>query len=59
MTKPAYRQRIALSKANLETEIRNAVAKISHRPIVEIVQIVNERCRTSVDPDFIRQLVGR
>ena len=55
----AYKNRIKLSKEHLDIEIRNVGAKVSHRPIAEIVQIVNERCRTAVDPAYIRQLVGR
>ena len=54
----SYKKRIALSKEHLDIEIRNVVRTVSHRPMAEVVQIVNERCHTAVDPDYIRKLLA-
>lgn len=52
------RKSVALSKANLETEMRNVVKKVAHRPFAEVMQILRERQGVPADPDFVRSLLA-
>lgn len=51
-----YKERIAASKARLENEIRNSIPKVCHHPFEDVVTIINERCKTSVDRTFAREI---
>lgn len=50
------RQSIAASKARLENEIRNLVPKVKHHPIADVKVMIDQRCKTSVDINFLREL---
>ena len=52
----AYKDRIKASKARLENEIRNSIPTICHHPFDDVVTIINQRCCTSVNRDFAREL---
>ncbi len=52
-----YRQTIALSKANMEAEIRSIAKRFSHRPTEEVTQIIREKTGIAADPDFVRGLL--
>jgi hypothetical protein len=50
---------VLLSKARLDAEMRAVVARMSHRPVEEICDIIRQRMNVSADPQYIRELVGR
>ena len=50
------KQSVADSKARLEAEIRALVPKIAHHPLKDVKALVDQRCRTSVDVAFLREL---
>lgn len=53
----AYKKRIALSKANLDSEVRAIAEKMKHRPAEEVAAIIRERTHSQVDMDYLRSLL--
>lgn len=53
----AYKQRIAQSKARLDADMRATVAANKGLPFDEMRELVNRRCHTAIDPDYLRELM--
>ncbi len=51
-----FTDRSADSKARIENEIRQVAAKLSHRPVAEVVQYLREARGIAADPAFIESL---
>ena len=51
------RKSVKLSKERLDSEIRQIVKKVSHRPREEVALIVRERTGAAIDMDYLDNLL--
>ena len=56
MTTKAYKQRIKLSKAQIDSEMRAVVRKIAHHSVADIVETIRQRMNVAADPEYVAQL---
>lgn len=55
----AYRDRIAASKAHLDTELRNVAKGIGHHGVANFIESVRQRCKCAITEDYARDLLSR
>ena len=53
-----YKQRINLSKARLENDMREAAEECKGMGFDEAREFINRKCHTSIDPEFLRELLS-